>query len=116
VAEETGYNWARLYDTPQQRPDVWTCSRSIFVPARPSKPGSKVTAATMATTTVTADATPIRPIEGMPAIHSAMSATTTVRPANSTAVPDVALARAAASIGDASSRRYERCRVTTNRA
>jgi hypothetical protein len=52
----------------------------------------------------------------MPAIHSAMSATTTVRPANSTAVPDVALARAAASIGDTSSRRYERCRMTTNRA
>ncbi len=68
------------------------CHESIRRPARPRKAGSNVTAATIATATVTAEAKPIVAIAGIPAMRSPAIAMTTVVPANSTALPAVALA------------------------
>ena len=53
---------------------------------------------------------------GMPAIARPQMAITTVTPANSTAAPDVAIARPAASSTVMPARRFSRWRVTMNRA
>jgi hypothetical protein len=53
---------------------------------------------------------------GMPAMASPEMAMTTVAPANSTAEPEVAIARPAASSTVMPARRFSRWRVTMNRA
>ena len=75
----------------------WIDSLSIFVPARPSRPGSSVTAAAMETVTTSATAAPMPLIAGRPARNRPRMAMTTVVPANSTACPAVATAVPAAS-------------------
>ena len=68
-------------------------------PAKPSSAGSRVSAMSTATATVTAAARPIWVRNGMPTTDSAASAMTTVRPAKTTADPAVPTARPAASSG-----------------
>ena len=62
----------------------WIESLSIFVPARPSRPGSSVIAAAIATATTSATATPIEVMAGSPARNRPRMAMTTVVPAKST--------------------------------
>ncbi len=85
-------------------------------PAKPSTAGSRVIATSTATTTAAEAARPITVRNGTPATASPASAATTVSPANTTALPAVALARAAASSGSRPSARWRRCRETMNRA
>ena len=68
------------------------------------------------TATVMAAMRPITVTAGMPAMARPQMAMTTVAPANSTAAPDVAMARPAASSTVMPARRFSRCRVTMNRA
>ena len=62
-------------------------------PTMPSRAGSRVTAASIVTATMIAEAQPIVAIIGMPETWSPAMATITVTPANSTDRPAVALAR-----------------------
>ena len=85
-------------------------------PAKPSTAGSSVTEAAMTTSTAstTVKAKPVMagwPISRMPSIE-----TTTVRPANSTARPAVAIAVRVARRGSCPSARLLRNRVTMNSA
>ena len=66
--------------------------------------------------TVTAAAMPMTARNGMPATDSPVSATMTVTPAKTTADPDVALARAAASSAGSPSVRNDLCRDTMKSA
>ncbi len=63
------------------------------IPSRLSSAGVKVTATSTAMSTQTAPTVPMTPRNGMPVTLSASSATRTVEPANTTALPDVPLAR-----------------------
>ncbi|GAA3039313.1 hypothetical protein GCM10020000_17070 [Streptomyces olivoverticillatus] len=73
-------------------------------------------ATSMAMTTAPAADRPITVRNGTPATASPASATTTVAPAKTTALPAVPPARAAASSGAIPSARFCRCRETMNRA
>ena len=70
---------------------------SMRRPTSESTAGRKVIAVSTATSTASADAYPIAPMIGTLATSSASRAMITVTPANTTAVPDVAIARATAS-------------------
>ncbi len=70
-----------------------TGSRSMARPTKPSTAGSSVIATRTATTTAPEAARPITVRNGTPATASPASATTTVRPAKTTALPAVAVAR-----------------------
>ncbi len=85
-------------------------------PAKPSRAGSSVRARATITATAPADTRPMIVTAGMPAMARPMMAMTTVVPANSTAAPDVATARAADSSTVMPAARCSRWRVTTNRA
>jgi hypothetical protein len=88
----------------------------IFGPSAPSRAGSRVIAASTATTTETADEMPMLVTSGMPATESEQSAMTTVPPAKNTAPPAVAVARAVDSSISMSSLSWSLWRVTTNSA
>jgi hypothetical protein len=88
----------------------------MFGPAKPSIAGINVTAMAIATSTVPAAASPMTVRKGMPTTDRPARAMTTVMPANTTAPPAVALARAADSSTLCPSARFWRCRVTMNRA
>ena len=62
-------------------------------PIRPMRAGVNVTAIMTAMATQSAPTLPIRPRKPMPETFSASSATSTVAPANTTALPEVPLAR-----------------------
>ena len=68
--------------------------RSTRVPTRLSSAGVSVTAMSTAIATHAAPTVPMRPRNGIPVTLSARSAMTTVDPANTTALPDVPVARA----------------------
>ena len=104
-------------------PPFWcsgsTCRTSRAVMRGPriaSTAGSSVSAASTATTTATAAIRPIVVTSGMPATASDTSATVTVQPANVTAPPEVATARAIASLTGRSAWIPRKWRVTMNRA
>ena len=92
--------------------------RSFFdsarIPISPSSAGTSVTAAlaTVATTSADARPTPLRKLT--PSTSSPSSATMTVPPANSTARPDVFIARSQAALGSRPALSALRWRVTTN--
>ena len=67
-----------------------------------------------ATATPIAPAVPIRPRNGMPVTFSASSATITVEPANTTALPAVPFARPIDSLSSAPCSTCLRCRLTMN--
>ena len=78
--------------------------------------GSRVSAARTAMTTATAAISPIVVTSGMPATASDTSAIVTVPPANDTAPPEVAAARAIDSRSSRPSFMPRKCRVTMNSA
>ncbi len=85
-------------------------------PPNPSKAGTRVRAMRTATATATAAAMPIVDRNGMPATDNPTSAIITVSPANTTADPAVARARAADSSGSRPSRSWSRWREVMNSA
>ena len=91
-------------------------SLSIRSPTIASAAGSSVMAARTATATTSAAVYPSVVTSGMRTTASDSSATMTVQPANTTAPPEVALARAIDSRVSIPSRRCSRWRVTMNRA
>ncbi len=95
---------------------VRTRSALIPWPVSASRAGSRVRAASTATTTAIAAIKPIVVTSGMPATASDTSAIVTVQPAKKTAPPDVAAARAIDSSKGRPSWRPRRWRVTMNRA
>ncbi len=82
----------------------------------PSSAGSSVIAASTASSTTSAAVKPSVRTSGMPTTAREASATITVAPANTTAPPEDAIARAIASSIDMPSRRCWRWRLTMNRA
>ena len=78
--------------------------------------GSRVSAARTATTTAIAAMRPIVVTSGIPATASDTSAIVTVPPANATAPPEVAAARAIDSCSSRPSFMPRKCRVTMNSA
>src|SRR5690606_19160712 len=78
--------------------------------------GAGVRAIATITATVMPATRPITVTAGIPAMARPQMAMTTVTPANSTADPDVATARPAASSTVMPRRRFSRWRVTMNRA
>ena len=93
-----------------------TRSELIRGPAIASVAGSSVSAAATATTTAIAAISPIVVTSGMSATASDTSAIVTVPPANTTAPPEVAVARAIDSCQSRPSSIPRRCRVTMNSA
>jgi hypothetical protein len=85
-------------------------------PAKPSRAGISVTAMATAKTTAAAADRPIVVRKGMRTTDRPDSAMTTVRPANTTAVPAVAVARAADSATVIPADSWDRCRATMNSA
>ena len=85
-------------------------------PTTPSTAGRNVIAVSMATRTASAEEYPMAPSSGTRATSSASSAMITVIPANTTALPDVAMARATASRTSAPPCSSSRKRKTMNRA
>ena len=81
-----------------------------------SSAGSRVSAASTATTTAIAAISPIVVTSGMLATASDTSAIVTVLPANATAPPDVATARASDSRTSRPLASPRKCRVTMNSA
>ncbi len=98
------------------RRNAGTRSENTCRPVSESSAGSRVIAAAIAVTTVTAEANPRRVINGIPATTNDPSAITTVPPANTTAVPDRASVRATDSATSMPSVSCARCRLTRNRA
>ncbi len=88
----------------------------MCVPASDISAGSSVMAARTAVATAIAAVYPRAETSGMPATASDTSATTTVHPANVTAVPAVPTARAIDSCISMPSRSCVRCRVTRKSA
>ena len=84
-------------------------------PANPSRAGNSVSEMATITATVRAAIRPMTVTAGMPAMARPQMAMTTVAPANSTAAPDVAMARPAAS-STVIRCRFSRWRVTMNSA
>ena len=78
--------------------------------------GKRVSAASTATTTATAAIKPIVVTSGIPATANDTSAIVTVQPANVTAPPEVAAARAIDSRRSRPSLMPRKCRVTMNSA
>ena len=91
-------------------------SFSIRGPSIPSSAGSRVMAPATATSTTSAEVYPSAVTSGSFTIASDSKATITVHPANTTAPPDVAVARATDSRTSIPSRTCARCRVTMNSA
>ncbi len=91
-------------------------SASMRRPTTPSTAGRNVIAVSIATRTASAEAYPMAPSSGTRATSSASSAMITVMPANTTALPDVAMARATASRTSAPPCSSSRKRKTMNRA
>ena len=85
-------------------------------PVIASSAGSRVSAASTATTTAIAAIRPIVVTSGMRATASETSAMVTVPPAKVTAPPEVATARASDSRTSRPASRPRKCRVTMNRA
>ena len=85
-------------------------------PSAPSIAGSRVDAASTATTTATAAVSPSAVTSGIPATNSEQSAMITVKPAKTTAPPAVAVARATDSITSIPSLSWSLWRVTMNSA
>jgi hypothetical protein len=93
-----------------------TRQESILRPAKPSRAGSRVSASVTITATVMPAMRPMIVIAVMPPMASPEMAMITVTPANSTAEPEVAMARPAASSTVMPARRCSRWRVTMKRA
>ncbi len=89
---------------------------SIRGPISDSRAGSRVIAASTAVTTATADAYPSEVTSGIPATARHSRAITTVPPANTIALPEVASVRAIDSSISVPSRIWLRCRLTRNSA
>ena len=85
-------------------------------PRIPNIAGNSVSAASTATTTAIAAISPIVVTSGICATASDTSAIVTVQPANNTAPPDVAAARAIDSRNSSPSSSPRKCRVTINSA
>ena len=85
-----------------------------LVPMKPSSAGVSVMAIITAIATVNAAEKPRMPRNGRPGTASAESAMTTVRPANTTALPLVPVARAIDSPTGTPSSSCRRCRCTMN--
>ncbi len=85
-------------------------------PTSASSAGRSVTAASTAVATATADAYPSDVTSGIPATASERSAITTVPPANTIALPDVATVSAIDSCRSIPAWRCVRCRLTRNSA
>ena len=83
---------------------------------RPSRAGVRVTATRTATATHTAPTVPITPRNGMPVTLSASSATITVVPANTTALPEVPFASPIDSDSSTPASSCRRCRLRMNSA
>ncbi len=81
---------------------------------RASSAGVKVTAMTTAVAMQTAAVMPMSPKNGMPVMLSASSATMTVAPAKTTALPDVPLAKPIDSCRSTPARSCRRCRLRMN--
>ena len=90
--------------------------RSTFSPANPSNAGSRVMAISTEMPTVPAAARPITVRNGMPTTDRPASAMSTVRPANTTAVPAVPFALAIDSSMSIPALVWPRCRDTMNSA
>ena len=89
---------------------------SALPPIRDSRAGVSVTAISTAMATQAAATVPIRPRNGMPVTFSAARAMITVRPANTTALPEVPLARPMDSRTGMPAFSCWRWRLTMNRA
>ncbi|OUE29465.1 hypothetical protein BFL35_14755 [Clavibacter michiganensis] len=89
--------------------------RSTRVPARPSTAGVSVMATSTATSTHTAPTVPISARNGTPVMLRARSATITVDPANTTAVPEVPVASPIDSRTPVPASICFRCRLTMKR-
>jgi hypothetical protein len=87
---------------------------STFRPIRDSRAGVSVMAMRTAMRMQNAPTDPMRPRNGMPVTLSASSATNTVAPANTTALPAVPLARPIDSSSSTPSRSWRRCRLRMN--
>ncbi len=83
-------------------------------PMRPRSAGVRVRALTTATATANAATEPMTPRNGTPVTLSASSATTTVAPANTTALPEVPVARPTDSCSGMPVRNWVRWRLTMN--
>jgi hypothetical protein len=91
-------------------------TESMRWPAKPISAGRRVSDPAAMIATVMAHIRPMLVTSGMPAMARPMMAITTVMPAKSTAEPDVAMARPAASSTDCPCVRCSRWRVTMNSA
>jgi hypothetical protein len=89
-------------------------SQAIRCPSRPRNAGSSDTATATAVTTAIAAAMPSELTSGIPATPSESRAMTTVHPAKTIALPDVATAVAIDSTMGMPSRSWSWCRVTRN--
>ena len=92
----------RVTNSPQRvkAGETWTCSGFFGISRRPKMPimiGRIVSADTTTAAIAIAAPTPIFPMYGTPTTSRPAIATITIRPAVTTAVPEVAAARAAAS-------------------
>jgi hypothetical protein len=101
TATRTGRPATNAAHDPQTPPPGFFLRRNAGIltaltlaPSRPSTAGRNVIAASTAVTTATAEARPRVLSRGMPATRSDTRATTTVPPANTIALPEVATARA----------------------
>ena len=83
------------------RPAALTRDGLILAAVKPRSAGTRVTAMRTATTTVPAAHRPMTVRKGIPVTLRPASATTTVLPAKTTAIPAVPVALEAASSGDA---------------
>ena len=88
----------------------------MWRPTRDMTAGSRVVAASTAVRTAMADEYPSEDTSGIPATASETSAITTVPPANTIALPDVASARAIDSRISSPSASWARWRLTRKRA
>ncbi len=89
-------------------------SQAIRGPSRPRNAGRRETATATAATTASAEAMPSALTSGIPATPSESRAMTTVQPANTIALPDVATALAIESTMGMPSRSWSWCRVMRN--
>ena len=85
--------------------------RRMRLPTSERIAGVRVTAIRIATRTATAPTVPIRPRKSTPVTFSASSATMTVTPANTTALPEVPFASPIDSCRSAPCFSWRRCRL-----
>ncbi len=98
------------------RRNAGSASRLIRGPSSPRKAGSREIATRTAHTTAIAEARPRALTRGIPATPSESNAMTTVQPAKTMALPDVATALAIDSGTGTPSRSWSWCRVMRNNA